>query len=149
MSKQETEKADKRGRPAPKSGPFLEEFESKPFWANLKEHKLTVQRCNSCGKYFHFPPQALCPHCLSSEYEWTPVSGKGTVYSHVAYHRAWHPAYQDKIPYNVSLIDLDEGMRMVSNVVECAPEKVEAGMRVEVVYEDHEDYTLPKFRPVK
>ena len=82
-------------------------------------------------------------------YKWVSLSGKGIVYSHVTYHRAWHPAYQDKVPYNVSLIETDEGVRMVSNVVNCRPEEVFIGMPVEVVYEDFEDYTLPKFRPVK
>jgi len=67
----------------------------------------------------------------------------------VTYHRPWHPAYQDKIPYNVSLIDLDEGGRIVSNVVDCPPDEVRIGMAVEVVYEDLPEYTLPKFRPVK
>ncbi|MBI4283169.1 MAG: Zn-ribbon domain-containing OB-fold protein [Chloroflexi bacterium] len=146
MSKQET--TDKRGRAAPRNQPFLEEIEAKPFWANLKEHRLTAQRCSSCS-HFRFPPQALCPKCLSSEFEWAPLSGKGKIYSHVTYRRAWHPAYQDKVPYNVSLVELDEGLRMVSNVIDCEPEKVYVGMTVEVVYEDVGDYTLPKFRPVE
>ena len=111
---------DERGRASRRGQPYLEEPEAKPFWANLREHKLTAQRCSSCNKIFGFPPQSHCPHCLSSEYQWVPLSGKGTVYSHIAYHRAWHPAYQDKIPYNVSLVDLDEGGRLVTNVVGCA-----------------------------
>ncbi len=145
MSEQETK--DKRGRAAPRNQPFLEEIEAKPFWANLKEHRLTAQRCSSCS-HFRFPPQALCPKCLSSEFEWAPLSGKGKIYSHVTYRRAWHPAYQDKVPYNVSLVELDEGVRMVSNVIDCKVEEVYTGMPVEVVYEDVGDYTLPKFRPV-
>ena len=59
------------------------------------------------------------------------------------------PAYQDKVPYNVSLVDLDEGGRLVTNVVDCPPEEVKIGMAVEVVFEDLPDYTLPKFQPVK
>ena len=61
---------------------------------------------------------------------------QGKIYSHIAYHRAWHPAYQDKVPYNVSLVDLDEGGRLVSNVVGCPPEEVKIGMKVEVIFED-------------
>jgi uncharacterized OB-fold protein len=148
MSKPQSSQ-DKRVRPAPSAEPFLAEIEAKPFWDNLREHRLTAQRCNSCGGFSPFPPQAMCPKCLSSEVEWVPVSGKGTVYSFVTYHRAWHPAYQDKIPYNVSLIDLEEGPRLVSNVVDIPPEDVRVGIPVEVVYEDHEEYTLPKFRPTK
>ena len=77
------------------------------------------------------------------------VSGKGKVYSFVTYHRAWHPAYQDKTPYNVSLIDLDEGPRLISNVVGCKHDEVKIGMPVEIVYDDREEYTLPQFRPVE
>jgi len=83
------------------------------------------------------------------EHEWVTLSGKGRVYSQIAYHRAWHPAYQDKTPYNVSLIDLQEGGRLVTNVIGCAPEEVQIGMPVEVVFEDFPEYTLPKFRPLK
>jgi len=141
--------ADKRGRAVTRNEPFLSEMEAKSFWENLKKHQLTAQRCKSCSAYFHFPPQALCAKCMSSENEWVPVSGKGTIYSFVTYHRAWHPSYQDKIPYNVSLVDLAEGPRLVSNVVEIPPEDVKVGMSVEVIYEDHEEYTLPKFRPAE
>lgn len=141
-----SETHDKRGRPAAKDRPFLEEPEAKPFWANLKEHKLTCQRCSACGKFFGFPPQLVCPHCLASEHEWAPLSGKGKVYSFVTYQRAWHPTYQDKVPYNVSLIEMEEGVRMISNVVDCPPEAVKIGMPVAVIYEDFEEYTLPKFR---
>jgi uncharacterized protein len=144
-----SETKDQRGRAIRKVEPFLEELEAKPFWANLRQHKLTAQRCKACGKFFTFPPQGACPHCLSSDYDWIELSGKGKVYSFVTYCRAWHPAYQDKVPYNVSLIDLDEGPRLISNVVECAPDRVKIGMAVEVVYDDREDYTLPVFRPAQ
>ena len=140
---------DERGRAVRQVRPFLEELEAKPFWANLREHKLTAQHCKACGKFFTFPPQGSCPHCLSSDYDWIAVSGKGKVYSFVTYHRAWHPAYQDKTPYNVSLIDLDEGPRLISNVVGCKHTEVKIGMPVEIVYDDREEYTLPQFRPVE
>lgn len=143
-----SESSDNRGRSIRRVKPFLDELEAKPFWANLREHKLTAQRCKACGKFFTFPPQGSCPNCLSPDYDWVPLSGKGKVYSFVSYHRAWHPSYEGKVPYNVSLVDLDEGPRLISNVIDCPPEQVKIGMPVEVVYEDNEDYTLPKFRPV-
>jgi uncharacterized OB-fold protein len=138
---------DERGRAPRRGEPYLDEPEAKPFWAACREHKLTAQRCSSCKRIFGFPPQALCPHCLATKHEW--VALRGTVYSHIAYHRSWHPAYQDRIPYNVSLVDLQEGGRLVSNVIGCAPEEVKIGMPVEVVFEDFAEYTLPKFKPVK
>ena len=144
-----SETKDERGGAVRQVRPFLEELEAKPFWANLREHKLTAQRCKACGKFFTFPPQGSCPHCLGPDYEWIVLSGRGKVYSFVTYHRAWHPAYQDKTPYNVSLIDLDEGPRLISNVVGCKHDEVRIGMPVEIVYDDREEYTLPLFRPVK
>jgi len=144
-----SETKDERGRAVRQVRPFLEELEAKPFWASLREHKLTAQRCKACNKLFTFPPQGSCPHCLAPEYEWVTLSGRGKVYSFVTYHRAWHPAYQDKTPYNVSLIDLDEGPRLISNVIGCTPNEVKIAMPVEVVYDDREEYTLPQFRPVK
>jgi uncharacterized OB-fold protein len=140
---------DERGRAVRQVRPFLEELEAKPFWAKVREHKLTAQRCKACVKFFTFPPQGSCPHCLSPDYEWIELRGTGTIYSFVNYHRAWHPAYQDKIPYNVALIDLDEGPRLISNVIGCKLEDVKIGMRVEVVYDDRDEYTLPQFRPVR
>lgn len=142
-----SETKDHRGRAVRQVRPFLEELEAKPFWANLREHKLTAQKCKDCGKYFTYPPQGSCPHCLSTNYEWTQLSGKGTIFSFVNYHRAWHPSYEGKTPYNVSLIDLDEGPRLISNVIDCPVDQVRVGMPVAVVYEDNEEFTLPKFRP--
>ena len=143
-----SETSDSRGRNIRKVRPFLEELEAKPFWANLREHKLTAQRCNGCGMFFSYPPQGSCPHCLSTDNTWTQLSGKGKVYSFVNYHRAWHPSYEGKTPYNVSLVDLDEGPRLISNVIDCPVDHVKIGMPVEVVYEDNEEYTLPRFRPL-
>ena len=63
--------------------PFLQEPEAKPFWASLSEHKLTAQRCRACGKLFSYPPQGSCPLCVSPEYHWIQLRGKGKVYSFV------------------------------------------------------------------
>ena len=68
---------DERGRPTRRGQPYLEEPEAKPFWANLPGAQTNGQRCSSCKKMFGFPPQSHCPHCLASEHEWVPLSGKG------------------------------------------------------------------------
>ena len=87
------------------------EPEARPYWGHLKNHLMHIQKCQACSQFF-FPPKEFCPHCLAAEVAWTPVSGKGTVYSTVTMHRAYTPAYEGEIPYNLSLIDLDEGVRV-------------------------------------
>ena len=90
----------------------------------------------------------MCSECTSDAYDWKPVSGKGRVFSFVIYHRAYHPGFQDEIPYVVGVIELDEGARMLSNVIGCKPEEVRCDMPVEVAFEDITDeMSLPKFRP--
>ena len=124
------------------------EPEAKPYWEYLKQHQLHIQRCQQCEQFF-FPPRDFCPHCLSSEVAWTPVSGRGTVYSWVTMHRAYTPAFESEVPYNVSLVDLDEGVRLFTNVIGCEPSAVRCGMRVRVVYEDvTPEVTLAKFEPL-
>ncbi|MBI3078993.1 MAG: Zn-ribbon domain-containing OB-fold protein [Deltaproteobacteria bacterium] len=122
---------------------------SEPFWAACKRHELRVQRCQRCGAY-RFPPAILCPECLSLETEWTGLGGRGRVFSYVVYHRLYHPAFEADLPYAVALIELEEGVRMIANVVGIAPEKVTCDMPVEVVFEDvTPEVTLPKFRPLR
>ncbi len=116
------------------------------FWEGIKKHELLLQRCKSCGKFLH-PPRPMCPKCRSLEIELVPASGKGHVYSWVTYQKSPHPAF--KVPYSVVLVELEEGARLVSNMVDCAPEEIYIGMPVEVVFDDiAEDLTLPKFRRV-
>ena len=94
------------------------------------------------------PTQGVLPPLLAAEVAWTPVSGKGTVYSTVTMHRAYTQAYEGEIPYNLSLVDLDEGVRVWTNVIGIPPAEVKCGLRVEVVYEDvTPEITLAKFRP--
>jgi uncharacterized protein len=89
----------------------------------------------------------MCPVCHSLEKEWVPSKGKGKIYSWVTYREAPHPAF--KAPYSVVLVELEEGIRLVSNMLDCTPEEIHIGMPVEVVFDDiTEDVTLPKFRKV-
>jgi uncharacterized OB-fold protein len=118
-----------------------------PFWDGLRRHELRVQRCDACGR-FRFIPSELCPRCHSSAATWTPVSGKGAVYTHTVVHRAPTPAYQADAPYALAYVELDEGPRMPARLVDVDPDAVEVGMRVEVVYGDLEPgHTLYRFRP--
>ncbi len=119
----------------------------KPFWEAAKKRELVVQECVDCGKK-NYPPTPHCPSCLSLNLKWVRVSGKGKIYSYSIVYEYPPPGF--KTPYIIALIDLEEGVRMLSNIVDCKPEDVKIGMEVEVVFEDiTENFTLPKFRPIK
>ena len=118
-----------------------------PYWAAAREGRLELQRCSAC-KHWRFPPSVVCPKCLAFEHEWAPVSGRAVIYSFIVVHRPQHPGFAKDVPYNVALVELEEGPRMHTNVVECANEALRIGMPVEVVFEKVDDeITLPKFRP--
>ncbi len=121
-------------------------WDNKGFWDGVKKHELVFQRCKQCGTWLH-PPRPACPRCRSFEKEWSPAKGKGTVYSWVTYRKSPHPSF--KAPYSVVLVELKEGVRLVSNLVDVNPGEIFIGMPVEVVFDDiSDDMTLPKFRKV-
>lgn len=120
-----------------------------PFWEAAREQKLIIQKCQDCSKYV-FYPRLVCPHCFSENMEWVEASGKGTIYSYTVVMNNSPSAFINDMPYVVALIKLEEGVQMLSNIVECAPEDVMCDMPVEVTFEKlNDDFTLPKFRPVK
>lgn len=121
--------------------------ESKGFWEACQRRELYVQRCRDCGALRHYP-RALCPTCLSDRTEWLRCSGCGTVYTFTVTFQNQAPGFRDALPYVMAYVDLDEGVRMLTNIVGCAPDAVRVGMRVEVVFEDvTPSITLPKFKP--
>ena len=101
----------------------------RPYWDGLAEGKLRMQRCSSCQ---HWQPQVetFCFKCGEDSMEWKDVSGKGTVHTFITVHQKYFPAFYDLIPYNVSVIELAEGPRLVANVVNIAPNDIEIGMSV-------------------
>ncbi len=117
-----------------------------PFWAALRQHRVELQQCRRCGQ-FRFVPSELCP-CGSPEYSWAPIAGTGEVYTYTIVHRAPTPAYQQDAPYVIAHVTMDEGPRMISNVVGCDPSDVFIGMPVEIVFDDvTPELTLYRFRP--
>ncbi len=115
------------------------------FWDGVKEHKLLVQRCTECGRLRH-PPRPMCPHCRALEWDTVEASGRGTVYSFVMPHHPPMPGFDG--PYVVALVDLEEGTRLVTNLVDLAPEQVSVGMPVRVRYEEFDGgVVLPLFGP--
>ena len=134
-------------KPSRKPLPRIDE-ESRGYWEALARHELYFQRCRDCGTK-RFYPRALCPACLSSATEWVRASGRGTVYSFTVTYQNQAPGFREELPYVLAIVELDEGVRMMTNVVGCAPDAVRVGMAVEVVFEDvTAEVTLAKFRPV-
>jgi uncharacterized OB-fold protein len=122
---------------------------NRPFWEGCKQHELRMQCCGSCG-HVRFPINTVCPRCLSSEFEWKKLSGRGTVFSYVVFHQVYNKAFAQDVPYNVALVQLEEGPRMYSNVVGVPNDAVKVGDRLEVVFDDvTEEVTIPRFRLAK
>lgn len=115
------------------------------FWNGLREHQLLIQRCTGCGALRN-PPRPMCPKCRSLEWDTIESSGRGIVYSYVMPHQPRFPFFE--YPYIVALVELDEGVRLVSNLVDIEPADVTVGMPVQVCYETFEDdLVLHQFRP--
>jgi uncharacterized protein len=119
------------------------------YWERTRAHELWLMRCDDCSQTY-FYPRPICPHCLSRNTRWVQASGRGTLHSFSIAHRAPTPAFQDRVPYVAAMVELEEGARMPTNLVEIEPDpaKIRIGMAVEVVFDDVSDtISLPKFRP--
>jgi uncharacterized OB-fold protein len=121
--------------------------DNRPFWEGCKRHELLLQKCNSCDHLRYISP--ICPQCWTLEHEWVPVSGKGKVYTWIVVHQRYHRAFEPDLPYNVTIVELEEGPRLLTNLVEIANQEIRPDLPVAVVWDDvTEELTLPKFRPV-
>ena len=134
--------AEQRPVPRPLPQPNADDQE---WWQGLKRRELLIQRCAQCGLLRH-APRPMCSECQSLDREWIKASGKGTIYSFIVVRHPVHPYFSD-LPYNVVLVELDEGTRLVSNLLDVSVEDIFIGMPVEVTFEDvSDDIALPKFR---
>ncbi|MFA9477433.1 Zn-ribbon domain-containing OB-fold protein [Phycisphaerales bacterium AB-hyl4] len=121
--------------------------ETEPFWQAAKRHELVFQQCRACGQRMHFP-RLMCHQCLSKDVEWIPSAGRGTVYSYTIVHQAAHESFASEVPYVYAIIDLDEGIRMISNVVGVEPAAVTIDMPVKVMFDDVTPaISIPRFTP--
>ncbi len=126
--------------------PTVDEL-NRPFWEGCRKAELVLQKCTGCG-HVRYPIAAYCPECLSEETAWTRMSGRGVVFSSIVFHQVYHPAFKNVVPYNVSIIQLEEGPRLFSNVVGVPPQSVKVGDRVEVLFDPvTEELAIPRFRP--
>jgi len=121
--------------------------DSRPYWTGGERGELLIFRCAGCAYYVH-PPVPFCPRCESLAVAAEPVSGRGRVFSFTVNHKQWLPGLP--VPYVLALVTIAEqdDVRLVGNIVGCAPEEVTFGMAVEAVFEQAEDLWVPLFRPV-
>lgn len=122
--------------------------ESQPFWDAAREGRLLIKHCDACGQYY-FYPRDFCPRCWSDRTTWVEAAGTGTVYTYSVVHSNDLPPFPSRVPYVAAIVELDEGPRLMTNVVDCDPSTVEVGMPVEVTFRrETDEITLPVFRPI-
>jgi uncharacterized protein len=127
--------------PAPERSP-----ETDPFWSATLDRRLLLARCEGCGQIIWYP-RAMCPACGGRSISWVEATGRGRVYSFSVVHRGPGP-YRDRPPYVVAYVELDEGPRILTNIVGCPPEDVAIGQSVQVVFDDTgEGSALYRFEP--
>lgn len=119
---------------------------SAPFWEGTLEGKLMLMECGNCG-HIRLPSREHCDRCLSTDTRWIEASGRGVVRSFGRMHQLYHPAFKDELPYPLAVVELEEGPRLPTNIVELDDQELRVDMPVQVVWERHEDVALPKFRP--
>jgi uncharacterized OB-fold protein len=122
---------------------------SQGFWDAARRHELVAQRCDDCNAWRHYP-QLRCPSCLSGDWHWAPLSGSGIVHTFTVTHQAFHPEWKDRVPYAIAVIELEEGIRMVTDVRGEDVGLLRIGARVEVGFDDVDpEVTLPRFTLVR
>lgn len=132
-------------KPIPSPSP-----DAAPYWQGAREHKLVIPYCPACAAFFWFP-RPFCPRCFSWEIEWRQASGRGTLYTYAIQYRPQMPGFETELPYVTAIVELEEGPRLMTNLVGVTPDPkvIRCDMAVEVVFADvNDEITLPKFRPV-
>jgi len=117
---------------------------TKPYWDGLKDGRLLIQRCR-CG-HAQLPARRECTACLGDELRWEASSGQGKVVSYVVYHTAHHEAFRDRLPYNVAIVALTEGPRLITNII-ASIEALRCDMPVALAIEREGDFALARFAP--
>lgn len=127
--------------------PNVKNERTRPYWEAAKRHELQMQRCPGCG-YYRYPPAPRCPECLEVNDEWVTLSGRGIIWSFNVYYHIFNKTFAQDVPYNVALVELEEGPRLITNIVGIPNDDLRVDMPVEAVFDDVTDeVTLVKFRP--
>jgi uncharacterized OB-fold protein len=123
--------------------------ETQPFWDGCASGELRLQHCEPCAS-FYFPPRPFCPRCLSDQVEWRTLSGRGRLHTYLINHRP-APGFEEDAPYAIAVVELEEGPRMMSNIVgiENTPENLVLDMPLQVSFEKRGSVMLPLFTPAE
>jgi hypothetical protein len=120
---------------------------SRPFWDGLREGRIRLQQCDDCGAWV-FYPRSHCNHCLSDRLGWHEVSGAGTLYTYTVTRQATAPFFADEVPQRLAVVELAEGVRLTSTLVDVADHDIRVGMKLAPVFDRVSDQvTLLRFRP--
>ncbi len=120
--------------------------ESRGYWEAARRHELLLQRCRACGAFCHHP-RAVCPECLSSDIDWVVSPGRGEIYTFTVTYQNQSPGFAGRVPYVLAYVLLEEGIQILTNIVDVPPEEVRIGQAVEVCFEDlTEEISIPTFR---
>jgi uncharacterized OB-fold protein len=129
------------GKPLPELDGLTAEF-----YGFCKKRELHFQRCSDCSTWRHVPRE-MCADCGSWNWQWQPASGRGVVFTWTVAARAMHPAFANDAPYAPVVVEMEEGVRLLSQMTDCPPDELEIGMPVEVSFEEvTPEVTLPKFK---
>ena len=120
---------------------------NRPYWDALKAGHHTFQRCKICGHAW-LPARDECPECLGEEWFWEQAGGRATLVSWVVYRFAYHASFAQRMPYNVAVVQLEEGPRMISNIVGVSPDALRIDASLNMVLESEGPFTVPRFTPV-
>lgn len=121
--------------------------ETRPFWEGTREGKLLLRSCNTCG-VVHYYPRPFCPSCWSDDVTWVEAGGRATLYTHSTVYTNDLPPFPAQVPYIAAVVDLAEGPRMMTQVVDCPPDRLAVGMDLVVTFREVTDeVTIAVFRP--
>ena len=128
--------------------PRTDEFDTREFWAGTKEKVFRYQQCKHCQTVI-FYARRHCTGCIDGDLEWKTASGRATLYTYSVVRQSYHPFFRNQVPYAVAWVDLEEGPRILSNVVGVADplKDIHIGMPLELEWEEHDTLCIPLFRP--
>ncbi|HDP80275.1 MAG TPA: Zn-ribbon domain-containing OB-fold protein [Spirochaetes bacterium] len=130
-------------KPVPEVQPWSEKF-----WEGTKQGKFLIQTCGDCGAKI-FYPRKYCPECWSGNLDWIEAKGKGKIYTFSTAYSMVEPRFMDELPYTLAYIDLDEGIRVMSRIVECDQKDIKIDMPVEVTFFQRGEFYMPYFKPAE